>query len=326
MDFEARPLDQDGDLDALVELLYAVQRAEGGETPITAERMREAFTWPNNYRWVVAAPERPEELVGYGILFYQTTDRCYGDAKVHPARRRQGIGRLLIDKLTNKAISLKTRYLAIDVAAANQDALRFLLTQGFRYRGDVWALLAAAEAEFPPPVWPAGYSVRSYAEVNDLSLLVKVSNRGFGDMWGHWENTPGLVDEKRVVDNLARFDPAGIFLVFDASGEAVGQCRTLAAAADSPAGTPHILDEPGIAPEHRAAGLHAPLVLTAARWLQTQGHRPIRLESWGDSAATVAVYESLGFTLVEHEVSYVRNLSGWATDTLPAFTEEKGNE
>jgi hypothetical protein len=105
---------------------------------------------------------------------------------------------------------------------------------------------------------------------------------------------------------VERFDPRGIFLAFDAGGAAVGQCRA-AAAGDAP-DQPHILDEPGIVPEHRAAGLHAPLVLTAARWLQSQANRPIRLESWGDTAETVAVYESLGFTLIEHDVSYVLEL------------------
>ena len=50
------------------------------------------------------------------------------------------------------------------------------------------------------------------------------------------------------------------------------------------------------------------MVLTAARWLTRQDQRPIRLESWGDPAGTVAIYESLGFELIEHEVSYVREL------------------
>jgi hypothetical protein len=194
------------------------------------------------------------------------------------------------------------------VVASNQDALRFLLTQGFRYRGDTWALLAPVGAKFPPPAWPAGYKVRSYAEAGDLSQLVKASNLGFSDLWGHWENTPCLVDEVLVAQNLPHFDPNGRFIIYDASGEVAGQCRTLAASAGADDDRPHILDQPGIAPEHRSAGLYRPMVLTAARWLQKQAPRPIRLESWGDSRETVAVYESLGFNLIEHEVSYVREL------------------
>jgi mycothiol synthase len=306
MAIEVRLFRPDVDLTRLVELFNAVEQAEGREPSFTSEGIEKALAWPNHFRWVALAPGETGQLTGYGVLFHQTTERCYGDVKVHPAWRRQGIGRLLIDKLVEKAAQLGTRRLAIDVDHANQDALRFLLTQGFRYRGDTWALLAPANAEFPSPVWPDGYSARPYAEVNDLPLLVEVSNRGFADLWGHWENTPGMVDEKRMASTLEQFDARGIFLAFDSGGAAVGQCRTLAAADDAP----HIVDEPGIAPEHRPAGLHAPLVLTAARWLQAQGRRPIRLESWGDSAETVAVYQSLGFALIEHEVSYVRELDG----------------
>jgi hypothetical protein len=213
-----------------------------------------------------------------------------------------------VEQIAAQAAELHTRWLTIDAPHTKQDALRFLLTQGFRYRGDTWVLLAPTEAEFPPPSWPEGYAVRSYHEAGTIPMLVEVSNRGFSDMWGHWENTPGLVDEAVVSRSVERFDPRGIFLAFDATGAAVGQCRTLAAAAGDEPDQPHILDEPGIVPEHRAAGLHAPLVLTAARWLREQGHRPIRLESWGDSAETVAIYESLGFTLIEHDVSYVLEL------------------
>jgi mycothiol synthase len=291
------------DLAAIVTIHNAVEAAEGREPALTVERLATSLGAPNLYHWVAAAPEAPDEPVGYGVLFHQNVDRCYGDVRVHPQWRRLGVGRQLVEQLAAKAAELQTRWLAIDVAATNQDALRFLLTQGFRYRGDTWALLAPAGAEFPPPVWPEGYTVRNYAEAGNVPILVEVSNRGFGDMWGHWENTPGLVDAAHLTKMLDLFDPRGIFLVFDPTGAAIGQCRTLAAQEPD---APHILDEPGIAPEHRAAGLHAPLVLTAARWLRDQAPGPIRLESWGDTAETVAIYESLGFTLIEHEVSYVR--------------------
>jgi mycothiol synthase len=304
MAFIVRPFQSAQDLAALVDLHNAVEIAEGRPATLTVERLAAALDAPNLYRWVVPAPDE-DGLAAYGVLFHQTTERCYGDIKVHPAWRRRGIGRLLADELARKATELRNRYQAIEIDHANQEALRFLLSQGFRFRGDTWALLAPADLEFPPPVWPVGYTVRSYAEINDLPLLVAVSNQGFGDMWGHWENTPGLVDEDHMARTLEQFDPRGIFLVFDATGAAVGQCRTLVA---GESGAPHVLDEPGIVPGHRPAGLHAPLVLTAARWLRQQDARPIRLESWGDKAETVAVYESLGFTLTEHQVSYVREL------------------
>ncbi len=302
--FVARPFNAAIDLRGLVALHHAVDRAEGREPTLTEEQMERAAAAPKMHRWVVDAPDGAGELAGYGVLFHQTPDRCYGDVRVGVAWRRQGIGRLLSDELTAKAAALGTRYLAIDVAATNQDALRFLLSQGFRYRGDTWALLLPPGAPLPQPTWPDGYSVRSLDEVGDVALLAEVCNGVFGDLWGHWENTPGLVDAAHMAETLPHFDPRGIFLVFDAAGAAVGQCRTLLAEGEGP----HILDQPGVVPAHRAAGLHAPLALTAAHWLRAQGNRPIRLESWGDAAATIAIYEGLGFALAEHEVSYVREL------------------
>lgn len=307
MAVEVRPFRAATDPAALLAVHNAVDEADGRASSLTPERLAASLQSPDLYRWVAVAADPAPEMAGYGVLFHQNVDRCYADIRVHPAWRRRGVGRQLLAPIIAQAEALRARWLTVDVDAANQDALRFLLDQGFRYRGDTWALLAAAETEFNPPAWPVGYTARSYAEAGNVPMLVEVSNRGFGDMWGHWENTPGLVDAATVSRTVERFDPRGIFLAFDATGAAVGQCRTLAADPGLP-DHPHILDEPGIVPEHRAAGLHAPLVLTAAHWLRGQGQRPIRLESWGDSAETVALYTTLGFTLVEHEVSYVREL------------------
>ena len=306
-EIHVRPLAPETDLPALVDLLTAIRRGEGITAPAMADELRPALARPEFRRWVATEPESGG-LIGLAVLFHQTPDRCYGDIRVHPAWRRRGVGRMLSDALAAGAAEFGVRYLTIDVAAGNRDALRFLLSQGFRYRGDTWALNLPGAAELPAPVWPAGYGVRSLAEVDDLRLFVALCNATFGDLWGHHENTPGLVTVERMAGWLADADPAGVFLVFGPDGAAVGQCRTFPAAIDAPPETPHTLDQPGVAPDQRAAGLHAPLALTAARWLREHGLRPIRLESWGDSATTIALYEALGFALVEHEVSYVREV------------------
>ena len=178
----------------------------------------------------------------------------------------------------------------------------------WRRRGVGRALSLPAAAELPAPVWPPGYGARSLAQVNDLPLFVALCNATFGDLWGHHENTPGLVTVEHMAEWLADADPTGTFLVFAPGGVPVGQCRTFPAATYAPEDVPHVLDQPGVVPDYRATGLHAPLALTAAAWLRERGARPIRLESWGDNAATIALYEALGFALVEHEVSYVREV------------------
>lgn len=309
-----RPLEPEGDLPVLIGLLTAIRRAQGNENPATADELRPALAQPGYRRWVATAAD-DNGLIGLAVLVHQTPDRCYGDIRVHPAWRRRGVGRALSDALAAGAAELGTRYLAIDIAAGptggaagNRDALRFLLSQGFRYRGDTWALSLPGAVELPAPVWPAGYGARSLAEVDDLPLFVELCNATFGDLWGHHENTPGQVTVERMAGWLADADPAGAFVVFGPGGALVGQCRTFPAAAGAPPDVPHTLDQPGVVPAHRHAGLHTPLALTAAHWLRGQGARPIRLESWGDDATTIGMYEALGFELVEHEVSYVREV------------------
>lgn len=309
-DIVVRPLNPESDLEGILELLRAITLAgEKGPAPM-ADQMRAALATPGFHRWLAFDKSELEHPIGYGVLFHQTTERCYGDVRVHSLWRRRGVGRLLVDQLVETAAALGSRYLAIDVAATNQEALRFLLSQGFRYRGDVWAVVLPPEVALPAPDWPAGYAVRTLAEVDDLTLFVDLCHQTFSDLWGHWENTPGMVTVERMGEWLARSDAAGVFIVSDATGAHVAQCRTFPAAADAPADAPHTLDQPGIAPAHRAAGLHRPLALAAARWLRDRSARPIRLESWGDSAETVAIYESLGFAPERHEVSYVREVAG----------------
>ena len=308
--FTVRLLEPERDLDALAGLLTAIRRAEGNETPATAEELRPALQQPRFGRWVAEEPDG-DGLIGLAVLFHQMPERSYGDIRVHPAWRRRGVGRALSDALVTGAADAGARFLAIDVAADNQEALRFLLSQGFRFRGHVWAMEAPADVTFDAPQWPPGYVCRPFSESGDFALLADLKNQTFGDLWGHWENFPGRVTEQTLRDVPVSTDRDAIFIVYDANGEAAGQCRIFPPPADTPAGAPHVIDQPGVVPAHRSAGLHAPLLQTAARALQDRrGRQPLRLESWGDPAATIALYEALGFALVEHEVSYVREVGG----------------
>ena len=78
------------------------------------------------------------------------------------------------------------------------------------------------------PDWPAGYTVRTFAEVQDLSLLAEVCNRCYRDMWGHAENVPGAVDEARLAEGMRNspehYNPASIFMAFAPDGDVAGVC------------------------------------------------------------------------------------------------------
>jgi hypothetical protein len=160
---------------------------------------------------------------------------------------------------------------------------------------------APADLALQEPKWPAGYSVRSFAEVQDVSRLVEVQNRSRRDMWGHWENTPGAVTGEVVARWLPHWDPNGIFLAFAPDGDMVGICRIDLAQEEK---APDVLDAPTIVPEHRDKILQRPLVLAALHWQCSHRPRAVRLESWGDSEQTIGVYRSIGFTVRQHSVAY----------------------
>ncbi len=119
-------------------------------------------------------------------------------------------------------------------------------------------------------------------------------------MWGHHENTAGGVTEEDISGWMKRWDLNGVFLAFAPDGSPVGTCKAISGAST---GEEDMVDEPGIAPEHRYLRLQRPLVLTALGWLRQQGRRPVRLESWGDTRETVALYEDIGFKVEEHDLS-----------------------
>ena len=54
-------------------------------------------------------------------------------------------------------------------------------------------------------------------------------------------------------------------------------------------------------------GLYRPLVQASKRWLNTQAEGVFHLETWGDFAEAVQIYEELGFRLDEanHLLEYL---------------------
>jgi GNAT superfamily N-acetyltransferase len=242
-------------------------------------------------------------LLALGTHFQQNAARCYADVDVLPAWRRLGLGSRVLRRMVDETAQLGARWLVVDVPSDDAAAGAFLRRNGLTPRGDVWALLAPAETSFPAATWLDGYHVTTYDRLQDVRALTDAFNAAFGDMWGHWENIPGLVTVESVGNMLAEADARGIVLALDAGGRIAGFCHATPFVGEQ-ASAPHLLDMPGVVPDHRHAGLHTPLVLEAAKFLQSQGPRPLRLESWSDPAETIALYEALGFERVLHEVSY----------------------
>ena len=304
-----RSLDLQRDLPALVHLLQEVEQADHAGEDVTEATLREQLTWsgqdPAHNNRVVALPDSVT-LVGYGFI-QKTPDDDNADLHiaVHPAWRRQGIGSQLLAHLLERASELDARALRPYVNVQNEGAGLFVRRHGFEPVSTYTRLSVSGQQSFPVPVLPQGFTTRSYDQIQRVDLYTEAINRGYQGLWGHLQTT-----QEGNAAWLTQLNHAGIFLLFAPDGTIAGICRAdLSEHLTTERGVPTaLIDAPGVVPEYRAANLYLPLMLTAIHWLLPQGPTRLELESWGDAPATLALYRSLGFTVMKEEISYRRDL------------------
>jgi mycothiol synthase len=321
-----RSLDLQQDLAALVELLGEVERADSTGDSITEDALREQLTWsgqdpaPNN--WVATATGSALS-VGFGMIQKTAIDpNADVYIAVHPAWRRQGIGAQLFTYLLARAAELETHSLRAYVPVSNEGSTCFVRALGsfepvstftrmsLDLRGSTSGpgggvpVLAGVKLSMPRPDLPAGFSIRSYDQIEQVELYTEAANQSFDGYWGHVHSTP---------DEIARFllhiDHAGIFLLFAPDGSIAGtgraELREPATLGDAPTA---LVDAPGIVARYRQADLALPLVLTAIHWLLPKRPALIDLEAWGEAPEMLARYRELGFSVAKEEISYRRRL------------------
>ena len=298
------------DLAHLSALLTAVEAhdQDGEDTSETA--LQEQLTWPHyepeHDCWVIEAPGSSRELIGYGSVFAQTPLRSTLSVTIHPTWRRRGLGSVLLTKALERARETGAKQVTVYANAHHPAATAFLARHGFWLVGSSWVLRAPPDLVPEAAQWPAGYMVRSYAQVQQLSTLLEVMNRSYADKWGHAENDQ-TTNEADVLPWLASADPEGMFLVFAPEGSVAGFCRAIPAHVlreQAGANLTDEVDQPGVVPEHRQQQLYRPLILTALHWLRTQGRHAVLLQSWGDDEQTIASYQDAGFLLLQHWLAF----------------------
>ena len=303
----------EADVPSLVALLTTIAAGDATGARIDEATVRSQLAWlghdPARDRWVAQAPGEGSQLIGHAWAFAQSPQRAILYAAVAPAWRRRGIGSALLARAISRAREMGARQIVSATRAGRAAADAFLRRHGFLPAGHARTLTAPAVLPIPEPVWPAGYTLRTLAEVGDLSLWAEACNRCYGDMWGHRENTePATAEHHAELMRLYPdyFDAAGILLLFAPDGSLAGVCSGRVEGGEAGGATVRVIDSPGVAPAHRHLGLQRPLVLAALRWLSNQDAGNYRLETWGDSEEAVAIYRDLGFTVEDDTVEYLR--------------------
>jgi len=246
------------------------------------------------------------ELVGYAHL--DVTDPVEGasaELAVAPGARRSGFGQALVEALLADTADGRLRLWAHGehpAAAALAGSL------GFHRERILWQLRRSLHAPLPPPDLPAGVTVRPFLVGQDEQGWTAVNNRAFAGHpdQGHWS-----IEDVRMREREPWFDPAGFFLAERGSGEdaeLVGFHWTKVHGADEghghqPIGEVYVV---GVDPAAQGQGLGRALTLVGLRYLRSRGLSSVLLYVDDTNTGAIKVYERLGFTRWDVDVSYRR--------------------
>ncbi len=301
----------DKDLPQLSALYTAVEAVDHAGSEVSEQALRSQSELPGyepaKNRWVVDAPDEPHALIASGVVSLAPGSHlAEANILVHPNWRRRGIGSALLSLVIDRSNELEASDVQIYTNARHPAAPGFLQSHGFVPQGAYTELRLTEGVRLPPVIWPFGYTMRTYAEVQDLRALTEAMNLCYIPLWGHHE-----VSENEMSAWLPNFNQQGLFLVFSEKGRVIGISRV----EPSPErtlknGVPTgYIDAPGIVPQHRRLDLYRALVLTGIRWLYSQGKTLVEMESWGDKLEVLKMYRELGFTDIRQLVCYQIELS-----------------
>lgn len=305
-----RPFSPEDDIPRLLRLRLAVEAEDHEGADNTEETLRFQLALPGHDpiqdRMVAAAAADPDSLLGYNLVWLPPGEQtAQANVIVHPAWRRRGIGSDLMEQAFARMRQLGAAQVRVHAPHQHPAAGAFLKAHGFRPAGAYTEMRAPTDRRLPPTVWPYGYQVRTYAEVQDLAILTQLMNECYHDLPGHHP-----VSQEQMAEWLPQFTPEGLFLLFSEKNRPVGIIRVELSperSAKNGVSTGYI-DSPGIYAPHRRLDLYRALLLTGMKWLQSQGAALIELESWGDKQEVLRSYHDLGFAILRQIITYHKSL------------------
>ena len=298
------------DLSTLSRMLTEVESLDRDGEDTSEEYLRASLAWPN-YRpdqdvWIA---ESGGNLTGYGVALEQPSQRCTIYVVVHPSQRQKGLGSQLLELTLDRAREMKSTEILVYANERNDGSNLFLKHHRFEQVGSSGSMKLNSQEEIPLAVFPKGFTLKKYSEVNDPLILLKALNICYQGMWGHQHNDNPTEEERRSPRFLRYYDPEDIFLLFDEQDSITGICSLKSQGKrDSNGEVSDLLDGPGVIQDYREQGFQRSLVLAGIGHLRQKGIRPITLEFWGDNETVLDIYRSLGFVMVNPYIAHHREL------------------
>ncbi|BBZ41650.1 mycothiol synthase [Mycobacterium conspicuum] len=281
------------------ELISAATEFDG-VAPVGEQVLRE-LGHERTEHLLVGYPGRDDGVAGY-LNLSSDPDARMAELVVHPHARRGGIGAAMARAALAKTAG-QNRFWAhgtLPPAEATASALglvpvRKLVQMRRSLRG------------VPEPRIPAGVRIRTYAGTTDDAELLRVNNAAFAyhPEQGGW--TAAQLQERRAEP---WFDPAGLFMAFDASAEderLLGFHWTKVHPDQAGLGEVYVV---GVDPSAQGRGLGQALtavgIASLAQRLARADEPTVMLYVESDNVAAVRTYESLGFSTFSVDTAYQR--------------------
>ena len=226
------------------------------------------------------------ELVGFASADFKI-------AVVRPDRRRQGIGRALVDAAEARPRAKGEPELLMGAVPSESVAPQFLAAIGFAYHSTVWDLDLPADRAVAPPSWPDGLVGRPFAGVADVEAWVRVFNAAFAD-----HPTPLQLDAAFVIAAMddPDYENGDVVLLEEGpGGDLVGFCATDPLRRDGLVSHHGEIWAVGVRPDRQGRGLGRQLVRAGVARLRSVGVMNVALAVNGRNKSALGLYDSEGF-------------------------------
>ena len=318
MGFSRRSLAPD-DVRDWVELLAAIQQADGSDEFPSEQHLREAFGRPDkDFAGGSVAIYDGLPMVGYGVLTGRSEadpvhDMRY-DGGIHPSYRGRGLGGELLDWAEQAAVPLhndrhpgRPLSLSSGCLSSNAGAVALHEQRGYQPVRRFHSMVRNLSAAIPDAVAPAGVQIVGYQpDMAEHARLIR--NESFRDHWGSTETTA-----ERWAHFLASdaFRPGFSFLAYEGS-EPLGMLISYEYEAYN-AKTGHCdlhISLVGTRAAGRKRGIATALLTTAMSAARSDGYDQASLGVDADSlTGAVRLYEHLGFTVALTWTAYRKRLT-----------------
>lgn len=252
-------------------------------------------------KWYVA--RSGDAILAAASISYADDIARVGEFCVTRDQRRRGIGRLMLEKMTEEArYRGSSRIMLTGVDLREKNSRRFAEAMGFRLDRDgirmEWHPRTLPEVELPH-----GYGLRTFREGDEVAWS-NLINRAYSTTPNKTEYTPQKVRENWT--STPCFMPDGCFFV--THGDDLVGCFMAWKELDAGPrrGRLHWL---AVDPDHRRRGIARYLTVTVIKHLQEIGLDSIFLDTGYNLPVAMAMYRKIGFVETHRLFDFVMDLS-----------------